>query len=399
LKTSTRAVTVVLLLASSLTVMAGAIMAPALPGISRAFADHTDVTLMSRLVLTMPALAIALAAPLAGFATDRVGRRPVLLVSLVLYALAGSSGLYLQTLESILVGRALLGVGVAGIMTASTTLITDLFEGGERARLLGLQGAVMAGGGMCFLLIGGALADVGWRGPFAVYLASLFFVPATLVFVREPDRSGTSGVDTAALARLDKGAVAALLFVALGGMVLFYVIPVQMPFILEAEHGASGLAVGATIGIATLMAAISATQFGKLLARVGHFGALVLMGTLVAIGFAFIAVSDNWVLLLIGLAIGGFGFGMMMPNLSMWLSNLAPVRARGQVLGGLTMCVFLGQFLSPIAAGPILQAGDHHTLLWSCALGGVLLAVGAAIVSRWHTNHRRPLTDSALESH
>jgi MFS family permease len=75
---------IALLLASSMTVMAGAIIAPALPDIERIFADQPRVELLVRLVLTLPALFTAIVAPVAGWAIDRFGRRRLLLGGLML---------------------------------------------------------------------------------------------------------------------------------------------------------------------------------------------------------------------------------------------------------------------------------------------------------------------------
>lgn len=69
----------------------------------------------------MPALFVVIGAPIAGLMVDRWGRKPLLVVSIPLYALAGSSGFLLESLSSILVARALLGLAVAGIMTSVTT--------------------------------------------------------------------------------------------------------------------------------------------------------------------------------------------------------------------------------------------------------------------------------------
>jgi MFS family permease len=76
-----------LLIGSTLTVMAGAIVAPALPQISREFADVPGIELLSRLVLTLPALFMGILAPLAGYLTDRAGRKKsfVILTGFICY--------------------------------------------------------------------------------------------------------------------------------------------------------------------------------------------------------------------------------------------------------------------------------------------------------------------------
>ena len=124
---------ITLLLASTLTVMAGATIAPGLPAMKAAFAAEENADFLVRLVLTLPALFIVLGAPLAGFLIDRFGRKRLLLFSAILYAAAGSSGFFLNSLMLILIGRALLGFAVAGIMTSVTTLIADYFTGVARA--------------------------------------------------------------------------------------------------------------------------------------------------------------------------------------------------------------------------------------------------------------------------
>lgn len=138
--------------------MAGAIIAPALPQIERIFQDTDNIALLTRLILSMPAIFTAIFAPIFGFLADKLGRRNLLLLSLLLYAIGGFSGFLLNDIYLILVGRALLGIAVAGIMTISSTLIGDYFTGSERSKFIGLQGSFMGFGGLVFVSIAGILA-------------------------------------------------------------------------------------------------------------------------------------------------------------------------------------------------------------------------------------------------
>src|SRR6476469_903088 len=127
---------VTILLLSALTIMSGATIAPALPAMQAHFADTPNATFLVKLALTIVGLVIALSAPLSGTLADRYGRRPVLLGSLVLYALGGASGLIATTLGGVLIGRVVLGLAVAGTMTAAGALVNDLFSGPARGRFL-----------------------------------------------------------------------------------------------------------------------------------------------------------------------------------------------------------------------------------------------------------------------
>ena len=175
-----------LLATSTLTVMAGATIAPALPAMAAFFHDVPGAEVWVKRALTIPALFTALGAPVAGAWADRWGRRPVLIASVLLYGLAGSSGYYLDSLPWILVGRALLGLGVAGTMTVSTTLIADYYEGAERRSVMGLQAAANGFGGVIFLIAGGLLAEIEWRLAFLVYVTAFAFLPMMMKFLPEP---------------------------------------------------------------------------------------------------------------------------------------------------------------------------------------------------------------------
>ena len=175
------ALKVTLLLASMMTMMAGAVMAPSLPQINEHFMAIPNADMLTRLIITLPALFIAFLAPVAGWFIDKFGRKQILIYSLVLYGFAGTSGFFLNNMFSILVSRALLGMAVAGIMTTAVTLIGDYFEGDERNTFMGMQAAFMGFGGVVFIAMAGLFADIRWNYPFLIYGFS-FLVLILVIF-------------------------------------------------------------------------------------------------------------------------------------------------------------------------------------------------------------------------
>ncbi|MBD3800689.1 MAG: MFS transporter [Campylobacterales bacterium] len=117
-----------LLLLATMGVMSGISIVAALLLISHHFADVPHIAFLSKLLLTIPSLVIAAVAPFAGMIVDRFGRLRPLLTGVVLFIVGGSCGFYLQDFEAILAGRALLGLSVALIITASMALIGDYFD-------------------------------------------------------------------------------------------------------------------------------------------------------------------------------------------------------------------------------------------------------------------------------
>ena len=230
-----------LLLSATLTIMAAAVIAPSLPEMSQVYAEVPAADVLVRLALTITSLAIGLSATVMGALTDRIGRKPVLVGSLVLYALAGVSGYAASDLTVLLTTRAVLGVAVGGIMSSVTTMITDLFEGSRRARFLGLQAAAASAGGVVFLPLAGLLAGVSWRAPFWIYAVALLIVPVALMGVREThvprprqDPVGASGGQAAGRTRVAAGrtrVMVPLIFsLAAVGTLVFFMAPTQMPF-------------------------------------------------------------------------------------------------------------------------------------------------------------------------
>ena len=90
-----RLIKAVLLLSSGMTVMAGSVISPALPEISRHFSGENPAVL-TKLILTMPALTIAICAPLAGHISDLFGRRRLLFWFRCLYTAFRDSVVFLS---------------------------------------------------------------------------------------------------------------------------------------------------------------------------------------------------------------------------------------------------------------------------------------------------------------
>ena len=350
-----------LFIGSTLTVMAGAIVAPALPQISREFAHVPGIDLLGRLVLTLPALFMGLLAPVAGVFTDRAGRKKVLLISLLLYAFAGTTGLYVQSFFWLLAGRALLGIAVGGLITAIITLIGDYFEGEERNRFMGLQATFAGLGGLVFISSGGVLADIHWRLPFFIYISALIVLVMALISVYEPAREKKV---QPSVAPGKFSMIPPMVFFVYGmaffSMIVFYMIPVQMPFILSEMQGVTNTRIGFAIAFVNVASVITSLNYGSIRRR---FGFPVVMGgvyLLVSAGFVVISLALSYWYMVLGIILSGLGFGLMMPNINLWLISLAPAALRGTLVGFLNMFVFVGMFFSPIALQPLINRVDIY---------------------------------------
>lgn len=367
-----------LLFVSTLTIMSGATISASLPGIATRFADVENVALLSRLVLTLPAVFIALFSPAAGFLVDRFGRKPLLIASLALFAVAGASGLFLDTLPGLLIGRAVLGLAVGGIMTATTALVGDFFQGPARDRYMGLQQAFVGVGGTIFLTGGGFLAEVHWRGPFLIYTVAILLVPAALAFLPEPRRIAPAGPATGE-GRLGGRAVAllALLFLAAAvNMIAFYMIPTQLPFYLESLGFAAPSMAGAAIGAGQLVGVVSALAFAPFRRVLGIMGVFCLGFVSAGLSFLLLSGAESYGSVLMAMAVSGICMGTIMPNFAAAAMLLAPPALRGRISGLLVSSIFAGQFLSPMVSQPLIASSGYDAAY--AIVGAVVLVFGLA---------------------
>ncbi|MEO1170708.1 MAG: MFS transporter, partial [Myxococcota bacterium] len=345
----------VLLLASSLTVMASAIISPALPKIAATFSDVPNIELLSRLILTGPALMIAVSASAVGALVDRYGRRPMLIGGMALYAIAGTSGLYLSDIYSLLAGRLILGIAVAACMTTAVTVVGDRFRGEARTKFMGVQAAFMSAGGVLYVIGGGLLADFHWRGPFAVYGVAALLAIVAFLGLRESKSAGTE--EHAAGGKSPVALIATLGALALLSMIITYLIPTQLPFFLQGELNVTATQVGLAIAAMTAASATGSLLYPRIVATVGRRGTLALAFATPALGLAGLAFAQSYPVVVLATAVLGSGMGFVVPGTVTWVTEVAPAAYRGRVMGLLTMCFFLGQFLSPLVAAPLSGNG------------------------------------------
>lgn len=359
-----------LLLVATLGVMSGITIVSSLPLISQTFSEIENIDFLSKMMLTIPSIIIALFAPFAGMIVDKWGRLKPLYVGIVLFVLGGSSGFYLQDFNLILVGRAILGMGVALIMTSSTALIGDYFDETARHKFMSIQGLAVALGGIFFITTGGLLAQMHWSYPFAIYFIPLLFLPLLAISLYEPKHHKVSVENAEIESRLLPVYITAFL-----SMVLFYMLPTQFPYLIVNTLKGQPQTVGFVIATAMIFNAITAIQYAKIKAKLTYVQIYTLTFVVFGIGLFIISQASSILQLFYSTAFMGMAFGLLLVNTNAWfLSEVAPSQ-RGKAAGILTSSLFLGQFSSPLIFEPIVAYSDIQTLFFIVAMVSFLTAI------------------------
>lgn len=261
-------------------------------------------------------------------------------------------------------------------MTIVITLIADYFTGQERQKFVGIQIAFMSLGGILFIGLGGILADIGWRVPFLIYLFALLVLPLSILFLEEPKLVQNTNTE---IANIKAPPIIWLLFFnTMLLWVIFFLIPVQIPFLLKEIGVEKNAMVGAAIAMSTAFSAISSFSYSKLKGRLSFLAIFSIGYLLMAAGYMCIAISSSYAMIVIAMMLSGFGMGMMIPNTNMWVMKIAPIEIRGKEIGKLTTFWFLGQFLSPIIIFPVLHVLQLSATFMAAA--GLLLALSVGFM-------------------
>ncbi|MGB3796230.1 MAG: MFS transporter [Alteraurantiacibacter sp.] len=372
---------IIILAASVMPIMAIISLVPVLPLLMREFGGEAGSEFLVPMALTIPALCVAIFSPVAGWLSDRLGRKNLLVAALVLYAGFGIIPWFLTDLFQIIGARVALGIVEAIIMTVATALIGDYFEGERREKWIALQIAFGSLAAIALIAVGGGLGEaLGSRGPFLLYLLALPVALAAALGLFEPATHSRSEDTTKS--GFPFGAVFPLVLTTLGVGVIFYTMIVQLGPILERSGTVSPGVIG-LIGAGTnLGVAAGSLIFNKLKSRAGPH--LLLVGLIVATaGYAGAALSSQLASISVFAVVACIGSGILLPNMLTWTMRRLPAPMRGRGMGMWTGSFFLGQFLAPLVIAAVVQVSrtlGNALLIYAAA--AAIGAIATAVITR-----------------
>ncbi|WP_076536582.1 MFS transporter [Shewanella sp. UCD-KL21] len=368
---------IILILAAVMPAMAIISLVPVLPLLMAEFSMVEGYEVLVPIAMTIPALCVAIFSPLAGWISDKVGRKPVLFYALIAYSFIGVLPYFLTDLFHIIFARIALGIAEAAIMTVATALIADYFQGKKRERWVAIQVASVSLSAIVLIAIGGILGEtLGSRGPFLLYVLAIpvaYFVATTLF---EPSyHSDTSIPDLHTFPLLR---ILPLLLTTLFVGIIFYSMIVKLGAILALTSEVTPAQIGLIGAAANVGVALGSLLFNKLKQHSGPL--LTVIGlSLSTLGYFGASQTISLTVTSISAFIACLGFGILLPTMLTWVLQLLPPKVRGKGTGLWTGVFFLGQFAAPIIITVLQNAlsGLASVLLLLAVLcfSGVLLAL------------------------
>lgn len=374
---------VVLLLAAVMPVMAIVTLVPVLPLLGREFGSLPGSEFLIPMALTVPALCVALFSPFAGWLSDKAGRKGPLIIALVLYALIGVAPYFMTDFYHIIAARVALGICEAFIMTISTAMIGDYFDGARRQRWVSAQIGVVSISAIVLIAIGGALGEtIGSRGPFLLYVLAIPMALIVSLVLFEPSQRVTQVRES-----LPFGRIFPLLVVTVFTGILFYTTIVKLGPILFLTGEVSPATIG-MIGAAVNAGVVAGSILFNFLKRLSGPVLLTIGMLIISIGFAGIWWSTELNHTAAFAVLTTVGAGLLLPTLVTWTLSLLPDAVRGSGMGLWTGMFFLGQFVAPIMVSVVEKpAGGlaNALLVWA----GAALVMG--VLSLFRVRNSAPL--------
>ncbi|HWD57927.1 MAG TPA: MFS transporter [Stellaceae bacterium] len=326
-----------------------------------------------------------IAAPVWGRLSDRLGRRPVLMVSMAAAALAYLWLGFASALWMVFAARALAGA-CAGNVAAANAYVADVTAPENRARGMGMIGAAFGLGFIIGPALGGviagnnlATADLRTPGLIACALSLVAFLGVVLV-LKESRPAGSpvrprKGRVAALRAALARSALARLLTVFFLAMLAFAGMEATFALWAMAQFGWGPAQIGYVFTYVGLLSAVmQGGLIGRLAARFGEEWLLVAGLALIALGLAALPAAHDLAVLLVAVSFLALGMGAMQPSLNSLISRRAAADEQGEVMGVAQSIGSLSRVLGPLVAGALF-AGLGRDAPFLC---GVVLTIAAA---------------------
>ncbi len=348
---------------------------PTLPEMVRSF--HTSRATV-QLGLTFGMIGLGFGELILGPLSDRYGRKPILIGTLIIFAIGAVCSVWSKTIHVFLWWRLVQGIGASGGYFLARTIPADLYKGRVLAKVMALVGAINGLAPASAPVIGGLVArSVGWQGIFWI----LFGFSALLLILtpafkeslplsrRVKGHFGVAFRNYGILAHNRHFVVHVMLKATALGVLFAYIS--SAPFIIQQHYGFTQLQFGLFMGFNALFVAVGATaalRF-KPLKRAAVFGGRGLILVAIAQFICFYTVDNVWVYEALNLPM------LICLGLLFTVGNTLAMNEGRQCAGDASALIGLMGYVFGATVSPLVGLGDmlHSTAITILALSVLVL--------------------------
>lgn len=343
----------------------------------------------SSLVITLFSLAAGIFIPVLGYLSDRFGRKPIIIPSLIIYGAAGilaGFGAVWKSYTIIIIARTIQGLAAAGTAPIAMALVGDMYNGATESKALGLTEASNGAGKVISPIIGSLLALIVWYAAFFAFpIFCALSLIAVLFLIKEPKRDKQpqklkayiQGI-LSTLKQKGRWLVTSFFAGSLGLFILFGVL-FYLSNVLEKEpYNIDGVRKGFVLAIPLLGMVTTSYITGSVIKKNG-----ILMRWLMNIGLISMTVSlaatifffKNLYVFIGLLTISSIGTGLLLPCLNTIITGSVTKDKRGMITSLYSCLRFFGVAAGPPLFGWMMEMSDRIVFVSVSSLSLVTLGL------------------------
>lgn len=336
------------------------------------------------LLIVIPTGGVLLGTVISGVVSNKLGKKYTVIAGLTISLIFGIIPAFFYNYLSILLSRAMFGVGMGIFTPLSVSYITDLFPEEKRNRLLGWRNSIGAIGDAIMLFIAGFLINISWHTTYLVFLFLL--VPIILVGLFVPkdlDNIVADGDNKEAdISDEDIKPSTNLQVIKLAGIFLFVclfysAISLKLASYIVNHNIGSAAQVTRIFSFLVLCSIISGVVFEKLAKWCGKY-TVALFEIITAVAFVLISFTQSIPIILVLVLVCGFSNGVINPALTARMVAYSPKGSMNLTTSIIIIGINIGFLVAPYffqAFGALVHSADPATMILYAGLFYILLAL------------------------
>lgn len=360
---------------SAVTSLPGLAVSPILGDMNNIFPKASDLEI--QMLTSLPSLLIIPFVLLAGRLSTGRDKLPMLYLGLAIFTLCGVACLVAKSMTALIIISSILGIGAGMIIPLSTGLVVDYFTGDIRVKQLGYSSAINNLTLVGATALTGYVADINWHLSFLVYLLPGVSLLLCLALRRESAAAEPMESDQYKQQGINKRHLAVLTLFYFVITFASLVVTFDTAFLFEKYKIRQELA-GVSISLFFLAIMLPGLFLSHIIKYTRSY-TNVISTLLLTLGLLSMTIFKSPAMLVIGVILSGFGYGIMQPLIYDKAAIIAPPHLATQALSIVMAANYIAIILCPFIIDAVRKLFATQSISFSFGLCAVVAAVTTLI--------------------
>ncbi|MBQ7951897.1 MAG: MFS transporter [Alistipes sp.] len=356
---------------SAVTSLPGLAVSPILGDMNNIFPKASDLEI--QMLTSLPSLLIIPFVLLAGHLSTGRNKLTILFEGLIIFTLCGVACLLAKNMTALIIASSILGIGAGMIIPLSTGLVVDYFTGNIRVQQLGYSSAINNLTLVAATALTGYVADINWHLSFLVYLLPGISLLLCLALRRESPAAEPKHSDQYKQTTINRRHLTVLTIFYFIITYISLVITFDIAFLFEKYNISQHLA-GISISLFFLAIMLPGLFLNRIISVTRSY-TNALSALIIAVGLLILSLFKSPTLLIFGVILVGFGYGIMQPLIYDKAAIIAPPQLATKALSIVMAANYTAIILCPFIINAARKLFANQTEQFGFLFNGVLAAI------------------------